>query len=114
MGSMRTPGQTIRERRMAHGLTQAQLARRAGTTQAAISRLERDELSPTFQRLADVLLALGEEPEIVVRALEGAHDKGHLRDALAREPTERVELAWSWNCFAGEVARAGERARNRS
>jgi transcriptional regulator with XRE-family HTH domain len=108
---MRTPGQVIRERRRAHGLTQAQLARRAGTTQAAISRLERDELSPSFQRLADVLLCLGEVPEIIVRPLEGEHDRAHLRDALAREPEQRVELAWSWNRFAGEVARAGERTR---
>jgi transcriptional regulator with XRE-family HTH domain len=91
-----TPGQIIRERRRAHGLTQARLARRAGTTQAAISRLERDELSPTFKRLAEVLLALGEEPEVVVRPLRGDHDPAHLRDALAREPEQRVELAWSW------------------
>jgi transcriptional regulator with XRE-family HTH domain len=106
-----TPGQIIRERRLSHGLTQAQLARRAGTNQAAISRLERDELSPTFQRFAEVLLSLGETPEIRVRALQGEYDLDHLRDSLARAPEERVELAWSWNRFAGEVASAGARAR---
>jgi transcriptional regulator with XRE-family HTH domain len=106
-----TPGQTIRERRLAHGLSQARLARRAGTTQAAISRLERDELSPTYQRFADVLLSLGEAPEIRIGVLPGEYDLDHLRDSLARTAEERVELAWSWNRFAGEVARAGARAR---
>jgi transcriptional regulator with XRE-family HTH domain len=108
---MPTPGQLIRERRLAHRLTQAQLARRAGTTQAAISRVERDELSPTYQRFAEILLCLGETLEIGVAALPRGYDPDHLRDSLARAPEERVELAWSWNRFAGEVARAGARAR---
>lgn len=96
---------------MSHGLTQAQLACRAGTNQAAISRLERDELSPTFQRFAEILLCLGEAPEIRVTAIPGEYDPDHLRDSLARTPEERVELAWSWNRFAGEIARAGAWAR---
>src|SRR5438270_11865557 len=34
------PGRLIRERRLANGLTQAQIALRAGSTQESISRLE--------------------------------------------------------------------------
>ncbi|MGZ8650005.1 MAG: helix-turn-helix domain-containing protein, partial [Solirubrobacteraceae bacterium] len=56
---MPTPGAILRERRRAHGLTQAQLALRAGSTQAAISRLERDSLSPTFDTFARLIAAMG-------------------------------------------------------
>src|SRR5262245_30928178 len=56
-------GTLIRERRQANGLSQAKLARRAGSTQAALSRLERDEVSPTFDTVARLLAVMGEEPD---------------------------------------------------
>jgi transcriptional regulator with XRE-family HTH domain len=105
------PGQIIRERRIAHGLTQAQLALRAGTTQTALSRLERGELSPTFATVRRILFVLGEMAELAVTPLVGDHDPAHLADLLARPPAERLELAMSWNRLAGEVAMAGRRAR---
>jgi transcriptional regulator with XRE-family HTH domain len=108
------PGQLIRERRVAHGLTQAQLALRAGTTQTALSRLERGELSPTFATVQRMLFALGERVELVAKPLAGDHDAAHLADLRARTPAERLELAMSWNRLAGEVARAGRRARQAS
>ena len=108
------PGRIIRERRLAHGLSQARLALRAGTTQTAVSRLERGELSPTVATLQRLLLVLGETAELHVRPLEGDHDPAHLADLLARSPAERLELAMSWNRLAGEVALAGRRARDAS
>ncbi len=96
---------------MAHGLSQAQLARRANTTQAAISRIERGDVSPTFTTLKSVLDALGEVPELRARRREGSHDARHLADMAARSPEERLELAMSWNKLAGEIAQAGRRAR---
>ncbi len=63
-------GRLVRERRLAHGLTQAQLALRAGTTQASVSRLERGHLSPTLGTLRSLLAALGEEPELTARPFE--------------------------------------------
>jgi len=106
-----TAGQLIRERRLAHGLTQAQLARRAGTTQTALSRLERDAVSPTVATLQRILFVLGEAPELVAVPLGGDHDAAHLADLLARSPADRLALAMSWNRLAGEVAQAGRRAR---
>lgn len=50
------PGSTIAEARTAAGLTQAELARRAGTSQSAINRYEHDRVMPrkrTLQRLLD-------------------------------------------------------------
>lgn len=46
------------EMRLKHGLTQAQLAKRLGTKQSAISRLERGTYNPTLSflnKLADAL-----------------------------------------------------------
>ena len=104
-------GELIRERRLAHGLTQAQLALRAGSTQGALSRLERGELSPSVDTVQRLLFVLGERAELRVTALAGDHDDGHLADLLARTPSERLELAMSWNRLAGEVAREGRAAR---
>jgi len=101
----------VEDRRRAHGLTQAQLALRAGTTQAALSRLERDELSPRFDSVARLLAALGEVPRLSATRPKHDVDAGHLAAQRARPPTERVELAMSWNRLAGEIARAGAAAR---
>ena len=46
---------------MAAGLTQAELARRAGTTQAAVARVEGGRVSPTVRTLQRLLAATGHE-----------------------------------------------------
>jgi transcriptional regulator with XRE-family HTH domain len=61
------PGTLIRARREAHGLSQARLALGAGTTQAAVSRLERGELSPSVATLERLLEAMGEVLELSAR-----------------------------------------------
>jgi transcriptional regulator with XRE-family HTH domain len=104
-------GQLIRRRRRAHGITQAQLARRAQTSQAAISRMERGRLSPTVETLERVLGALGEEPRVTAARPSGDLDLAHLRDARRRTPAARLQLAISWNRLAGALAAAGRRAR---
>jgi transcriptional regulator with XRE-family HTH domain len=53
-------GPLIRDARKRHGLDQAELARRAGTAQPAISRIERNAVSPTIETLNRLLEALGE------------------------------------------------------
>jgi len=111
---MADPGHLIRERRLAHGLTQAQLALRAGTTQTALSRLERGDLSPSVATVERILFVLGETVQLDATDLTGVHDEAHLAGLLARAPTERLELAMSWNRLAGEIARAGRGARETS
>ncbi|MGN6816924.1 MAG: helix-turn-helix domain-containing protein [Solirubrobacterales bacterium] len=53
-------GALIREARLRHGIDQAELARRVGTAQPAISRIERDVVSPTLETLNRLLEAMGE------------------------------------------------------
>jgi transcriptional regulator with XRE-family HTH domain len=50
----------VREARLRHGLDQAELARRIGTAQPAISRIERDVVSPTVETLNRLFEAIGE------------------------------------------------------
>ena len=74
-----TPGQLIRDARARHGLSQERLARRAGTRQSAISRLERDELSPSVETLDLIMKAMGERLELSGRPLERDYDPVHRR-----------------------------------
>lgn len=104
-------GDLVRERRRAHGLTQAQLALRAGTTQAALSRLEAGGLSPTAATVDRLLFVMGEGLDVTARRLDHDADSAHLRAQRRRSPGERLELAMSWNKLAGEVAAAGAAAR---
>jgi uncharacterized protein len=58
------PGDLIRTARARHGVSQAQLARRAGTTQTAISRLEAGRRSPSIETLQRLLACMGERVEL--------------------------------------------------
>jgi transcriptional regulator with XRE-family HTH domain len=64
-------------------------------TQAAVSRIERGQATPTWETLRALLLAMGYEPELRVRRLEGRWDPVHLRASRERPPAERLELAIS-------------------
>jgi transcriptional regulator with XRE-family HTH domain len=57
-------GRLVREARKRHRISQATLARRAGTTQKHVSRIERGELSPSVATLARLLAAMGERLEL--------------------------------------------------
>jgi transcriptional regulator with XRE-family HTH domain len=105
------PAELIRSTRARQGLSQRQLALRAGTTQAAVSRIERGTVSPTFATLRELLIAMGEEPVLSTRRLPTDWDPAHMASALARTPEERLALALSWNKMAGDLAAAGRAAR---
>ncbi|HUK67348.1 MAG TPA: helix-turn-helix transcriptional regulator [Streptosporangiaceae bacterium] len=63
-------GQAVRERRLAMGLSQVELATRAGMTQPALSRLEAGGAVPTIPVLERISAALNAEliVEIAPRA----------------------------------------------
>jgi uncharacterized protein len=109
-----TPGELIRTTRLRHGISQQQLARRAGTRQSAISRVERDEVSPTVETLNLLLNAMGERVELGQAPLERRYDPLHRRANAERSPEERLALAVSWNRMAGRLAAAGREARGES
>jgi transcriptional regulator with XRE-family HTH domain len=109
-----TPGELIRTTRARHGLSQARLARRAGTHQSAISRLEADEISPSVETLDLLMQAMGERLQLAGVSLERDYDPAHRRATAARSPDERLALGISWNRMAGRLASAGREARGRA
>lgn len=106
-----TPGGLIRSARRRHGLTQADLALRAGTTQTAISRLERDDRSPSVETLRRLLVVMGEDLDLRTRRLQGHQDAAHLRAERSLTPAKRLERAFAWMRFNAEVSAAGRLAR---
>jgi transcriptional regulator with XRE-family HTH domain len=84
-------GQLLREARERHGLTQKQLAIRARTSQAAISRIERGLVSPTVETLEKLLAMVNEELVLDARVIDWGHDVTLLRQNLARNLAERID-----------------------
>lgn len=103
----------VRELRARHRLTQAELAYRACTTQQAISRIEHGRVSPTVEMLVRLAAAAGEELVLGSRPREVPFDADQLAAQTGSLMADRLERAMSWNRFAGEVAAAGARARER-
>ena len=84
-----SPGHFLREARRRHGLSQAQLAARARTSQAAISRIERDLVSPSIATLASLLELMNEELVLDAREVDWGHDETLLEENLRRTADER-------------------------
>jgi len=90
------------------------LARRVGTRQSAISRLEANEISPSVETLETLMRAMGERLDLSVAAPQRDYDPAHRRAAAARTPGERLALGLSWNRLAAGLAQAGREARGGS
>jgi transcriptional regulator with XRE-family HTH domain len=100
-------GALIRDARLRSGISQRSLARRAGTSQAAISRIERGLEQPTFERLIQILAGLGWRPRIELEPIAG-HDAEprRLYEAERQSVDARLEDAASWMEFVDEFAGA--------
>jgi transcriptional regulator with XRE-family HTH domain len=88
-----TAGALLRAARRRHGLTQRQLAIRARTSQAAISRIERGLVSPTVDTLAELLRLMNEELMLDATAIDWGHDVTLIRENLARKVDDRIDYA---------------------
>jgi transcriptional regulator with XRE-family HTH domain len=86
-----TPGQILGEARRRHGVSQKRLAIRAGTTQSAISRIERDRVSPAVETLRSLLHLLGEDLVLGAERRDFGIDRTLNRQRLRLDPAERVE-----------------------
>lgn len=83
-------GALIRRSRERAGLTQAGLARRLGTTQSAVARLERPGSNPRVDTLERALLATGQEVELRVRRPKAGVDESLIARQLRLTPEERL------------------------
>ncbi len=101
----------LREARQQQGLSQRRLALRAGTSQDAISRIERGVEAPTLERFAQLMLVLGRQPVLGVEPLESPVPPSELAVGGEMAAPERLREAMSWNLVASRLAAAGEQAR---
>jgi transcriptional regulator with XRE-family HTH domain len=104
-----TPGQLLREARRRHRVSQARLAVRAGTTQSAISRIERDRVSPSVATLQGLLHLLGEDLELASRETDSGIDRSLIRERFKATPSERVEYGRGFAEFVIENSPHGRR-----
>jgi transcriptional regulator with XRE-family HTH domain len=87
----RTPGELLRQTRIRHELSQEQLAIRAGTTQSAIARIERDRTSPSIKTMTALFQAMEEDFVFGARPRDWGVDLTLNDETLGLAPTERVQ-----------------------
>ncbi len=92
-----TAGQLLRETRHRHGLTQRQLAARARTSQAAISRIERDVVSPSVETLGQLLHLMNEKLVLEAERVDWGFDLTLNESNLAVTPEVRIRRQASWS-----------------
>jgi transcriptional regulator with XRE-family HTH domain len=97
-----TAGELLREVRLRHGLTQAQVAARARTSQAAISRIERGVVSPSVTTLGQLVDLMGEELTLEARPIDYGIDRTLIQENLKRTPEERIDFMVSFSNFVRE------------
>lgn len=100
-------GRILLEARRGAGVSQAQLAIRTGAAAPAISRIENGHESPSFERFASFMTALGFEPSVELHELSGSEaDPVHLAAEARLSPSERLESLFEWMKFGDRLARA--------
>lgn len=97
-------GELVRQRRSAHGLSQQELALRAGTRQSTISRIENGHENPTVDRLDQLLLAMGERLELQAVPLAPSGAGTDAGTSEAGTMGERLEEGFALAAFASELA----------
>jgi predicted transcriptional regulator len=106
-----TPGELIKERRATHGLSQRELAYRAGTSQSAIARIESGDEDITWRRLRSVLAAMGDEPALEAKRLPHRYELHDLMQTRAMSPEARLANGIRFNALGSTLAVAGAEAR---
>jgi transcriptional regulator with XRE-family HTH domain len=102
-----TTGELLRTTRRRHGLTQRQLAIRARTSQAAISRIERNLVSPSVSTLAELLRLMNEELVLDAREVDWGHDVTLNQRNLSFTVAQRLDQVMPYARLARELSAAG-------
>ena len=82
----------LREARSRAGLSQREMARRAGTSQSVVARIERGQTQPSSETLGRLLAAAGFEirAELTPLPISETHMLGDVARILALTPEERL------------------------
>ncbi len=90
-------------------MTQSELASRAGLTQSAIARLERNGSNPTIATLANVVAATGHQLTLAALPHRASFDERQLRERLAMTPAQRLANFTASSQNLGAMARRARR-----
>lgn len=85
-------GDILKGARLRAGLTQRELARRAGTSQSAIARWESGDVAPSFERLRELIRACGLELTYGLANYDDSYVPD-IVDNLGVSPATRVDRA---------------------
>jgi len=90
---MTTAATLLRQARTHAGLSQRALARRAGTAQSVIARIEKGQTSPTWETLERLLAAadLDIHTQLEPRVVVGSHMLNEVAGILRMTPEQRLQ-----------------------
>jgi transcriptional regulator with XRE-family HTH domain len=103
--------QLIVDARKNAGLSQAELARRLGTTQSAVARLEARGSSPRVETVARALEACGRRLRLASEPVASDVDETLVEARLRLTPGERLKSFERTYANVRQIALAGLRAR---
>ncbi len=90
---MPSTAELLRQARERAGLSQRQLAQRAGTAQSVVARIERGLTSPSWDTLERLLEAAGYElaAQVEPRVVVGSHMLDEVAGILRMTPEQRLQ-----------------------
>jgi predicted transcriptional regulator len=105
---MVTAAKLLREARSRAGLSQRALARRAGTSQSVIARIEAGQTSPTWDTFERLLMAADAEihPQVEPRVVVDSHMLDDVPRILRMTPEQRLEEVKNLTEFLHHARRA--------
>ena len=105
---MTSAAEILLQARTRAGLSQRALARRAGTAQSVIARIEQGRTSPTWETLQRLLAALGWEvnAQLEPRVVVGSHMLAEVPGILRMTPEQRLEEVKNVSEFLHRARRA--------
>jgi transcriptional regulator with XRE-family HTH domain len=95
----------VRRARQAAGLSQRELAERAGMPQSTVARVEGRRIDPRWSTAARLLRAAGHESVLLPRPGEGV-DRSLIREMLKLTPLERIEATAAEASFLDMIENA--------
>lgn len=110
-GDASRPGRLLANARRDAGLTQAELARRLGISQASVAQMEQPASNPRIATLDRALRAAGAELVISARPRRASVDESLIRQQLALTPAQRLNGLETMYRQARELSLAGAQSR---
>jgi transcriptional regulator with XRE-family HTH domain len=105
------PSALLKIARTSAGLTQAELARRLGISQAAVAKLEGPRANPTVATLESALRGVGQQLVLATEPLKRGIDETLVFEQLKLSPEQRLTQLERMYDWARELTLAGAGAR---